>query len=71
MLLVERTAKGFTDERQVFSQNYGFFGNIPIQLDIGKIRRFQPGAEQHELSRICGNLKDWVSEHYPQLADSF
>ena len=70
MLLVERTVKGFTDEKQVFSQNYGFSGNIPIQLDIGKIRRLVSGEEQKELARICINLKNWVSEHYPVLSDS-
>lgn len=69
-LFAARTAKGFTDERQVFSKNYGFIDGQAVQIDIGKITKIDPSQYSEEFSRICLNLNQWIGRHYEELKES-
>ncbi len=70
MLFVNRTLKGFTDPRQSLSINYGFIGDEPIQIDVGKIEHM-PILKQHpeaEIKRIHSHIDIWVKTHFPNLS---
>lgn len=58
---VRRIQKGFSDPRQTLSINYGFIGDTPTQLDVGKIEPFQGDAEA-ELKQIHARIDVWVSK---------
>ncbi len=69
-LFAARTFKGFTDERQVFSKNYGFINGQAVQIDIGKITKIDPSQYSEEFSRICLNLHQWIGRHYEKLNET-
>ncbi|NGX38164.1 MAG: hypothetical protein K1000chlam2_01336 [Chlamydiae bacterium] len=68
-LLEKRISVGITDRIQTMENNYGFVGEKPIQIDIGRIR-FNPELiknPEEERLRILGNLNSWLTENYPHL----
>lgn len=54
-----RAQKGFTDPRQTLSINYGFIGDRPIQIDVGKIERVESDLRP-ELSKIYAHIEDFI-----------
>lgn len=58
-LFTRRIAKGFTDPRQTLSINYGFIGDKPIQIDVGKIAPFT-GDKAEELKKIHDHIESWI-----------
>lgn len=56
----KRIEKGFSDPRQSLTINYGFIDDTPIQIDVGKIERFQ-GDVEAELKKIHAHVDEWVS----------
>ncbi len=67
-LLAKRTEKGFTDERQCFSINYGFCGNEALQIDIGRLV-YKKEMPERELERLSNNLQEWVFKHFPEIGE--
>lgn len=68
-MLSRRTKKGFTDARQCLSVNYAFAGELPMQIDVGKIVK-EPKLLSHpeeEIERIHANVEAWTARHFPQL----
>lgn len=59
-LFTRRLAKGFSDPRQTLTINYGFIGDTPVQLDVGKIEPFF-GDQKAELKKIHNHVDDWAS----------
>lgn len=57
---VTRLEKGFNDPRQSLSINYGFIGDQPIQIDVGKIEPFE-GDSASEIQAIHARIDRWVS----------
>lgn len=55
-----RLEKGFSDPRQTLSKNYGFIGEKPIQIDVGKIDYFT-GDKQAEIEKISAHVEEWIS----------
>lgn len=68
-LLQTRLEAGITDRIQTMWNNYGFVGNRPIQIDVGRIRFDAALLEkkEEESQRITQNLDNWISDAYPQL----
>ncbi|MGE5196399.1 MAG: hypothetical protein ACM3JI_03610 [Anaerolineae bacterium] len=68
-LFVERAKKGFTDQRQCLSVNFGLVGNEAIQIDVGKISKNEELIKMplKEIQKISANLKNWTARHYPEL----
>ncbi len=66
-LFIKRLEFGITDRIQTMENNYGFVGEKPIQLDVGRIR-IEPDLQESpnaEKARILGNFRSWLQEHYP------
>lgn len=59
-LVKSRIAKGFADQDKAVSHNYGFVGDRPVQVDIGRL--FQ-GTKEGEYERICARLERWMQEN--------
>ncbi|MCI0381537.1 MAG: hypothetical protein L0207_00580 [Chlamydiae bacterium] len=64
--LIERTRKGFTDPRQSYRINFGYFDDKPVQIDIGKLYYYDGSFEQ-EVDRLQKNLDLWLMKYYPEL----
>jgi len=58
---VVRAQKGYSDPRQSLSVNYGFLGDRPIQIDVGKIEPFQ-GDLAEEMRPIHAKIDEWVKQ---------
>lgn len=70
-LLAKRARLGITDRIQTMHNNYGFVGDQPIQLDVGRIHlseEIQADPKQ-EKERLQHNLHVWVAAQFPQLFD--
>jgi hypothetical protein len=59
-LVRRRIAKGFADQDKAVSHNYGFVGDRPIQIDIGRV--FQ-GSKPGEYERIEKRIARWFDEN--------
>ena len=69
-LFEKRILLGITDRIQTMNNNYGFVGDKPIQIDVGRIRieeeiKDNPGPER---DRILSNFHDWLGERFPELS---
>jgi len=67
-LFDKRIEEGITDRIQTMENNYGFVGDKPIQIDIGRIRfdpliKEKPGAEK---ARILQNFHEWLGRKFPE-----
>ena len=58
-LIQNRIAKGFADQDKAVSHNYGFVGDRPVQVDIGRLFR---GTKEGEYERICKRMERWMEE---------
>lgn len=63
---VERAKEGFIDIERSFmiDHNYGFLGDLPIQLDVGNIEYLETlrNSPDAEIKRMHGLLFAWASE---------
>lgn len=68
-LFNKRVQVGITDRIQTMENNYGFVGEKPIQIDVGRIV-FDPQLSANptaEYLRILDNLHQWLSRQFPDL----
>lgn len=62
-LITRRSQKGISDEDHAVTNNFGFVGDRPIQIDIGRIHRaLQPNDEE----RISKRIDQWLADAYSQ-----
>lgn len=54
-----RMDKGYVDRDKGVTNNYGFIGDRPIQLDIGRLYK---GVREEQLERIKRRVEKWRSE---------
>ncbi len=59
-LIRRRIKKGFADADKAVSHNYGFVGDRPIHLDIGRLYR---GERPGEYEKIEQRIKKWQEEN--------
>lgn len=62
-LVQRRIQKGFADQDKAVSHNYGFVGDRPIHLDIGRIFK---GEKKGEYDRIAARIETWLQQHSSQ-----
>jgi len=62
-LVRKRIEKGFADQDKAVSHNYGFVGDRPIHLDIGRIFK---GKKEKEYERITARIDKWLQENSSQ-----
>ena len=67
-LFDRRIEEGITDRIQTMENNYGFVNGRPIQIDVGRIRKF-PNLDPDEKERIMKSFDAWLQEAFPTLSD--
>jgi len=71
-LLAQRCTKGIFDKDPDLATNFGFLGNMAVQIDIGRFllkETSPPLAEiREEMWRITHPLHQWLEKEYPSLA---
>jgi len=68
-LFAKRLALGISDRIQTMHNNYGFVGDEPIQIDVGRINIEEEFLEnpEKEQARLVDNLHMWVDTRFPNL----
>jgi hypothetical protein len=59
MLVQHRIDKGYADRDKAVSNNYGFVGDRPIQLDVGRLYK---GTKERQLEHVKERIERWKSE---------
>ncbi|NGX47562.1 MAG: hypothetical protein K1000chlam3_00941 [Chlamydiae bacterium] len=62
-----RIQMGYIDNPEVFAKNYGFIGDQPVQIDIGRFAKPAQFDVKKEQEKVFRNLDKYVRKHYPQL----
>lgn len=62
-LVRKQIDKGFADQDKAVSHNYGFVGEKPIHLDVGRIFK---GKKENEYERISARIDRWINENSSQ-----
>jgi hypothetical protein len=72
-LLFQRCQKGIFDKDPDLNTNFGFIGQSPVQIDIGRFRRqeeLKPLDEyRDEILRITDHFRQWLDSKYPVLSE--
>ncbi len=58
-LVQHRIDKGYADRDKAVSNNYGFVGDRPIQLDVGRLYK---GQKERQLEHVQDRIERWKSE---------
>lgn len=58
-LIEHRVAKGYADRDKAVSYNYGFVGDKPIHLDLGRLYK---GKKDGQLEHVQRRIDRWVEE---------
>lgn len=59
-LVQRRLHKGYADRDKGVSNNFGFVGNRPIQLDVGRLYK---GVKPGQLEHVERRIQRWQDEH--------
>lgn len=72
-LLKERFTKEIYDKDPDLNTNFGFLGQHPVQIDVGRFKKdpFYSNRQvyQREIARITDNLKQWLDLNSPELSE--
>jgi hypothetical protein len=68
-LFAQRAFKGYTDRIQTLHNNYGFDGIRAVQIDLGRLRRYELSKDslEKELARVFCQLEDSIAMVIPEL----
>ena len=70
-----RCQNGIFDKDPDFATNFGFVGDVPIQIDVGRFildeKETSPLVYQDEMFRITRHFQEWIEKNHPDLLDSF
>lgn len=69
-LIEEHARKGISDKDPILEKNYGWDGEKPVHLDVG---RFTEGLKDphEEKVRVANSLKIWLERHHPELLTEY
>ncbi|SRR5581483_9547951 len=71
--IVSRCKKGFFDEDPQIHRNFGFVGDKPIFIDVGRFvpdaRRKDPAVYSADLLKITHRFRKWLSTAHPELVN--
>lgn len=71
-VIISRCRKGIFDEDAGIHRNFGFIGDKPFFIDIGRFRRDPsrrlPEVYNQDLQLITKRFRAWLEEYYPPLA---
>jgi hypothetical protein len=70
-VIVSRSQKGIYDEDAKIHRNFGFVGDKPIFIDVGRFThdpsRKNPDVYKRDLATITRRLRSWLEENQPDL----
>jgi hypothetical protein len=70
-VIVSRCKKGIFDEDPRIHRNFGFLGETPIFIDVGRFirdpRRKDPAVYQADIQLITKRFRHWLEEAHPEL----
>lgn len=65
--------KGIYDDDHGVMQNFGFIGDKPFHLDVGKFKQDesykQPEVYQPDLAKVAQRIRLWMAKYYPRYSD--
>lgn len=74
-LATYRCQLGIFDKDPDFSTNFGFIGETPFQIDLGRLSLSEEEKRSEvyrpEMIRITRDFEAWIGENHPDLLDSF
>jgi hypothetical protein len=65
-----RSQKGYRDCDGGVSRNYGFVGDEPIHIDVGRWKREEAAPHPSEVVRVRQKMQKWVEANYSELMSS-
>jgi hypothetical protein len=71
LLLCSRLNKGIADHDAVIHKNAGFRANKALFLDVGEFSKERCNNPGYEVWQATGQLRRWLQEKDPELADYF
>ncbi len=73
-VIVARCKKGYFDEDPKIHRNFGFTGDQPVIIDVGRFvrddKRKEPSVYKADVSIIIKRLREWLEETHPELVDT-
>ena len=74
-IALKRCKKGIIDKDPDFSTNFGFIGEKPIQIDVGRLSLDENEKKtiiyQNEMIRITRHFQQWIEKNHPDLLNYF
>lgn len=74
-LALLRCKKGIFDKDPDFSTNFGFDGEVPLQIDVGRLALSEeeknPEIYRDEMVRITRSFQEWIEKNHPDLLSFF
>lgn len=65
-LVRRRVDQGYADRDKAVSNNFGFVGDRPIQLDVGRLYQ---GAKEGQLAHVERRIAQWQEENHDLIKD--
>lgn len=66
-------SQGIYDDDHGVMQNFGFIGDKPFHLDVGKFKQDesykQPDVYQQDLAKVAQRIRLWMAKYYPSYYD--
>ncbi|MFI5344479.1 MAG: hypothetical protein ACHQUC_09690 [Chlamydiales bacterium] len=63
-------SQGIYDDDHGVMQNFGFIGDKPFHLDVGKFKQDesykQPDVYQQDLAKVAQRIRLWMAKYYPR-----
>jgi hypothetical protein len=70
-VIIRRCKKGVFDEDPKIHRNFGFLGEKPIFIDVGRFvrddSRKDPAVYNTDIQMITKRFRHWLEEDYPEL----
>ena len=69
-LIDERCRQGISDQDPILEKNYGWDGERPLHLDVGRFATDLKDAKEERI-RVTESLKMWLEKRHPELLPEY
>ncbi len=70
-IIAARCKKGFTDSDEGVSHNYGFVGDLAIQIDVGRLIKNTGPQDLSQVQKTEKKIYSWLETYHPDLFAKF